>query len=176
MTLVEVIVATGVFTVAVLAAAHLLFWAMRTFWITGAETVATAAAQMKMEQLQSLAWHLDDDGNRVSDLETNLTGRSESSGGPGLSPSPSNALAENVDGYVDYLDAQGQWLATGPTPPPEAAFVRRWAVRPLAAAPEDTLVLQVIVVPLANQPAGGRRRAGRGAGESQLVTARTRVR
>ena len=175
MTLVEVIVACAVFTVASLATAHLLVWAMRTLWFTGAETIALVAAQGKLEELHSLAWRFDEAGNRISDLDTHLAGRQASGGGPGLAPSPSNTLHENVDGYVDYLDTNGEWAGSGSRPPPEAAFVRRWAVRPLASAPDDTLVLEVLVVPIG----AGRssvRTTGQGAGESWLISARTRVR
>lgn len=175
MTLVEVAVATALFTIASLAAAHLLVWATRAFWATGAETTALAAAQMKMEELHSLAWQFDGSGSRVSDLETNLSGRTASGGGPGLAVSPPNALLDSLDGYADYLDSHGQWVGTGPSPPPNAAFVRRWAIRPFVGAPDDTLILQVLVVPIANDRAG-RQSAARGAGESWLVSARTRVR
>lgn len=177
LTLVEVAVATALVTVISVAAAHLLIWAVRALWLTGAETTALAAAQEKMEELQLLAWRFDDSGNRISDLETDLTVDPWSAGGPGLTTSPRNALVENVDGYVDYLDEQGQWVGTGLRPPTSAVFVRRWAVRTLAGAPEDTLVLQVLVVPLATDVAGGGSAlSGRRAGESLLTTARTRVR
>ena len=175
MTLVEVVVATAIFTIGSLAAAHLLVWATRAFWATGAETTALAAAQMKMEELQSLAWRFDDSGNRVSDLETNLAGRTASGGGPGLTVSPANALQDSLDGYADYLDAQGQWVGAGSSPPAEAAFARRWAIRPFAGGPDDTLILQVLVAPTANDR-GRRRSPARGAGESLLISARTRVR
>jgi hypothetical protein len=129
-----------------------------------------------MEELQSLAWRFDGSGNRISDLETNLAGSTPSSGGRGLAASPANTLSVNVEGYVDYLDEHVRWAGTGPQPPATAVFVRRWAVRPLAAAPEDTVVLQVLVVPLANHHAAARASSGLGAGESRLTTARTRVR
>lgn len=163
MTLVEVIVATALFAVASVAAAHLLVWAGRALWASGAETTAVAAAQQKMDELQSAAWHFDEGGNRVS--------------APELATSPLNALFENIDGHVDYLDEQGQPVGTGPQPPASAVYVRRWAVRPLATARDDTLVLQVIVVPLANgDRATGAAASGRGPGESLLTTARTRMR
>ena len=177
MTLVEVAVATAIFTVASVTAAHLLVWATRTLWASGAETTAVAAAQAKMEELQSLAWRFDDSGNRISDFESNLSVQPIAGGGPGLTTSPASALRENIGGYVDYLDQHGQTLGTGAQPPENAAFVRRWAVRPLSSSPEDTLVLQVLVVPLANSP--GRTSvlpSGRGAGESLLSTVRTRLR
>jgi hypothetical protein len=176
LTLVEVAIATALFTVATLASAHLMVWASRALWGTGAQTLALAAAQAKMEQLQSLAWHFDANGNRVSDFDSDLSQQLMTSGGPGLSPSPANALAASLDGYADYLDAEGRWVGSGIQPPARAAYVRRWAVRPLAGAAEDMLVLQVLVAPLAN--AGNRRQqpSGRAVGESLLTTARTRVR
>ena len=174
LTLVEVLIATTLFTVVTLAAAHLLVWATRALWFTAAQTVALAAAQAKLEQLESLAWHFDADGNAVSDFETNLSGEVFAGGGPGLTPSPPNALIESLDGYSDYLDADGRWVGTGGEPPGSAMYVRRWAVRPLGTT-SDTLVLQVLVAPLANA-AGHGHPSSSGEGESLLTTARTRVR
>ena len=163
MSLVEVIVATALVAVASVGAAHLLVWTGRALWASGAETTAIAAAQEKMEDLQSAAWQFDGSGNRLS--------------GSALATSPLNALFENFDGYVDYLDDRGHAVGTGTQPPASAAYVRRWAVRPLAAAPDDTLVLQVLVVPLANgDRAMGPSASGRGPGEVLLTTARTRMR
>lgn len=176
LTLVEVVVAVALFTLVSLGAAHLLVWVMRAMWSSGAETIALAAAHAKLEELQSLAWRWDEAANRVSDLDTNVSGRTPASGGRGLAVSPANTLEDNVDGYVDYLNDRGQWVGTGTRPPDSAAFVRRWQVRALAAAPEDTLVFRVLVIPLSNNPASGRVMSGRGAGESMLTTARTRVR
>jgi hypothetical protein len=176
LTLVETLIATALFAVVTLAAAHLLVWAARAVWSTGAQTLALAAAQAKLEQLESLAWRFDAAGNRISDLDTNLAAQSVTGGGPGLSPSPANALLESLDGYADYLDGEGRWVGQGTQPPAAAAYARRWAVRPLAGAPEDTLVLQVLVIPLANLGSGRQQASGRSAGESLLTTARTRVR
>jgi type II secretory pathway pseudopilin PulG len=176
LTLVEVVVATALFAAVSVSAAHLLVWAVRTMWSTGAETIAVAAAQEKLEQLESLAWRFDAAGNRMSDTDTDLTGSGLAGGGPGLAASPPNALRENLIGHVDYLDDQGQWLGTGAEPPPGAVFVRRWAVRPLPDAPEDTLILQVLVAPIANSRVTDRTPAGRPPGGSLLATARTRVR
>jgi prepilin-type N-terminal cleavage/methylation domain-containing protein len=176
LTLVEVLIATTLFTVAALAAAHLLVWASRALWSTGAQTLALAAAQAKLEQLQSLAWRFDGTGNRVSDLATDLSSQPITGGGPGLSPSPANALFESLAGYADYLDGEGQWVGQGSQAPAGAVYVRRWAVRPLAGGAEDTLVLQVLVAPLANSANARQQTSGRAAGEALLTTARTRVR
>jgi prepilin-type N-terminal cleavage/methylation domain-containing protein len=176
LTLIEVIVAITLFTLVSVGAAHLWVWVMRAMWSSGAETIALAAAQARIEELESLAWHWDGSGNRVSDLDTNLAGRTPTTLGPGLAVSPANTLEHNVDGYVDYLDVRGQWVGTGPSPPATAAFVRRWNVRGRDTASDDTRILRVLVVPLANDPAPGRVKSGYGAGEAVLTTARTRMR
>ena len=159
LTLVEVIVATAIFTLVSVAAAHLLAWAVRALWSTGAETVALAAAQAKMEELQSREWRFDGAGNRVSDLAA----------------SPPDALLRDVDGYADYLDAGGEPIAPAAQRPAHAVFLRRWSVRPLAAAPDDTLVFQVLVIPLSGGAAAPPS-AWRGRGDALLSAARTRVR
>jgi hypothetical protein len=161
MTLVEVTIATALFALASVAASYLLVWAAKALWDSAEETPAVAAAQGKLEELQSRAWHFDAAGARVSD--------------PALATSPLNALIENVDGYVDYLDEQGQHVGAGPVAPESAAFVRRWSVRPLAPGTDDSLLLEVLVVPLSSgpaRPAGSHHRPG----TSRLATARTRVR
>jgi hypothetical protein len=177
MTLVEVAIATALFTVASVSAAHLFVWTTRTLWASGAETIAVAAAQAKMEELQSLTWRFDESGNRISDFESNLSVYPFAGGGPGLAWSPANALRDNLAGYVDYLDEHGESVGTGSQPPDRAAFVRRWAVRPMASSPEDTLVLQVLVIPLASNAGRTALSPGsRTAGASLLSTARTRLR
>lgn len=160
MTLIEVAIAIAIFATASLAAAHLVVLGMRSVHTSGASTITVAAAIAKMEELQSLAWRFDESGARISD--------------PALSGSPAEALSRNVAGFAEYLDVEGQPAGAGPDPPPQAVYLRRWAVRPLARAPEDTLVIQVLVAPLAeisaNAPASG---AG---SVALLTTARGRIR
>jgi prepilin-type N-terminal cleavage/methylation domain-containing protein len=159
LTLVEVLVATAIFTLVSVAAAHLLVWAVRALWSTGAETVALAAAQAKMEELQSREWRFDQSGNRVSDVAA----------------SPVDALLRDTTGYVDYLDAGGESIAGDGQRPAHAVFVRRWSVRPLAMAPEDTLVFQVLVVPSSRADTAPVS-SWRSGGDALLTAARTRVR
>lgn len=161
MTLVEVIVAIAVFATACLAAAHLLAWGMRTVQTSGASTVAVAAAAAKIEELHSLVWRFDQAGARISDA--------------GLAASPPDALQRNVAGFADYLDQAGQPAGAGTDPPPRAVYVRRWALRPLAAAPDDTLVIQVLVAPLPDV-ASPNMRAATGGAATTLTTARGRMR
>jgi prepilin-type N-terminal cleavage/methylation domain-containing protein len=161
MTLVEVIVAIAVFATACLAAAHLVVLGMRTVQTSGASTVAVAAAAAKIEELHSLVWRFDEAGERISD--------------PALALSPSDALQRNIAGFADYLDQEGQPAGAGVDPPPGAVYVRRWALRPLAAAPDDTLVIQVLVVPRTDVGSPNARAATGGAA-TILTTARGRTR
>ena len=55
-----------------------------------------------------------------------------------------NALAANLPGYSDYVDADGRYAGRGPQPPSSAAFVRRWSVVPLTHDPDRAVVLQVV--------------------------------
>jgi hypothetical protein len=96
--------------------------------------------------------------------------------GGGLNPSPGDSLEQNTPGYVDFLDANGQYVGTGVTAPGTAAFIRRWSVRPLPTNPNNTLVLLVLVTPVANE---GSRRATNGPrprmpGDAMLVSVKTR--
>ena len=120
--LLEVLFATTILTVAVLSIAQVIAVATRANAAARTSALAVMLAAQKLEQLRTLTWSFDAAGAPVSDMTT---------GG---------ALDRDVDGYCDWLDASGR------TVPREsaAAFVRRWSVAPLPANP-DTLVLQVLV-------------------------------
>ncbi len=104
--LVEVVVAMAIMITATVALAELSIVAVRANRVARSTTVATVLAVQKMEQLQSAGW-------------TELTS------------SPPDALGQNTDGYCDFLDANGQTLGAGTSPPVGAVFVRRWAIAPL---------------------------------------------
>lgn len=106
-------------------------------------------AREKIEQLTALAWTADDASLPVSDYSTNVAQMPmQSSGGSGLSVSPGDTLASAVAGYVDYLDADGQWISGGGSPPRGARWQRRWSIQTIAGQPES-LLLQVLVAPVA---------------------------
>jgi len=75
-----------------------------------------------------------------------------------------------VPPYVDYLDGAGAWVGGGNGPPASARYVRRWAVIPLPEDPDDSLVLQVIVLPVRN----ARERRSAAAADVRLVSVKTR--
>ncbi len=85
----------------------------------------------------------------------------------GLSLSPAGALDRDTPGYVDFLNAAGEVMATDPQLVP--AFIRRWSVEALPSNPANTLVLQVRVV-RGNSAASPRRLPG----EAWLTTVKTR--
>ena len=179
--LIEAMVATGILSVALVSLADLLAMATRANVASRNATRAVILAEQKMEQLKSLAWTLDDSGTARSDLDSNLaafpaTGScagTATGAGVGLTPSPSGALAANVDGYVDYVDAQGCGLGGGAVPPTGSTHIRRWSIQVSDADP-DTLVLQVLVTDRGIRTAAVDGRIGRGTSEARLVGVKTR--
>jgi type II secretory pathway pseudopilin PulG len=144
--LVEVLLATTLLTVAIASLAQLFVISTKANTSAKLTTFTTVLAQQKMEQLRSLTWGFDSLGLPLTDTSTDITAAIEApTGGKGLTPSPAGTLGENTDGYCDFLDANGQSLGGGTTPPANAVFIRRWSVEPLPTNPNNTLVLQVLV-------------------------------
>ncbi len=177
-TIVEVLVALLVITVMALGTAQLFAVSIRATKAARNQTTTTVLASQKLEQIRSLTWGFDELGTGlpVSDLTTNLSQEPPTNNGSGLNPSPPGTLNQNVAGYVDYLDARGQWVGTGVNPPGNAVFVRRWSIEPLPTNPNNTLVLQVLVTSvmreaeMAGSP-GPRRRM---ADDALVVSVKTR--
>lgn len=144
--LIEVLVATTILTVALSALAQLFAISTKTNASAKSTTFAALLAQQKMEQLRGLTWGFDTLGLPLSDTTTNVTVVPElMTGGTGLSPSPANSLGENTSGYCDFLDKHGNSLGGGTTPPADTTYIRRWSVEPLPTNPNNTLVFQVLV-------------------------------
>jgi prepilin-type N-terminal cleavage/methylation domain-containing protein len=142
----EVLVATTLVTVALAALAQLFAVSTRANNSARTTTYAAILAQQKMEQLRSLTWGFDTLGLPLTDTTTDITVVPERpTGGTGLSPSPPNTLGQNVDGYVDYLDAFGNSLGGGAMPIEGTVYIQRWSVEPLPTNPNNTVVLQVLV-------------------------------
>jgi prepilin-type N-terminal cleavage/methylation domain-containing protein len=53
--------------------------------------------------------------------------------------------AADPGGGSDFIDARGQWLEAGVSPPSGTAYIRRWSVDPLPDHADEAFVLQVWV-------------------------------
>lgn len=176
--LVEVLVAMGLLTVVSLGVAQVLALSTRANLIARGATSTTSMAQQKLEALRSLTWGFDLQGQGLplSDTTTNLTVTPPAHNGSGLNPSPSDSLEQNTTGFVDFLDGNGAWVGTGSTPPRTAVYIRRWSIVPLPTNPNNTLVVTVLVTPVASEMARTTSAFSRTrlAGDAMLITVRTR--
>ena len=145
--LLEVLTATTILTVALTALAQLFAISTRANASAKATGYAAVLAEQKMEQLRSLTFGFDPQGLPITDTTTNVTVYPEElTGGKGLTPSPSRSLAINSEGYCDFVDRSGNTLnAVGTTPPNGTVYIRRWSIDPLPTNPNNTLVIQVLV-------------------------------
>jgi prepilin-type N-terminal cleavage/methylation domain-containing protein len=145
--LVETLVSIGVLSVVALGVAQLFALSMLANRNAKLQTSTALLATEKMEQLKALTWGFDTTGLGLplTDTTTNLSNTPPTTDGNGLNPSPSGTLQTNTPGYVDYLDAFGNWAGNGSTPPANAVYIRRWAIEPLPTNPNNTLILQVFV-------------------------------
>jgi len=173
--LIEVIVSVAVLATGLVAVAQMFAISTNTNRTARWASVGTTLAQQKIEQIRGLAWGFDALGLPQNDFTSDLSvSPTVSAGGPGLSAAPADSLTSNRTGYVDYLDAAGNWVGTGPTPVLGTVFVRRWSIEPLPTNPNNTLVIQVVVQRLRAGAATGQATAGRVPDEVRLVTLKTR--
>lgn len=151
--LVEVLISMGLLTAVSLGVAQMFALSARSNLVARGATSTTALAQQRLEQLRALTWGFDLEGQGLplSDTTTNLAVVPVAANGSGLNPSPSDSLEQNTAGFVDFLDASGAWVGTGTTPPGTAAYIRRWSIQPLPTNPNNTLVIQVLVTPVASE-------------------------
>lgn len=176
--LVEVLISMGLLTAVSLGVAQLFALSARNNLTAKGQTSTTAMAEQKLEQIRGLTWGFDlaGQGLPVSDTTTNLSVTPPQHNGTGLNPSPSDSLERNTAGFVDFLDANGAWVGTGNTPPRTAAYIRRWSIQPLPTNPNNTLVIQVLVTPVASEAARVESRFTRTrmSGDALLITVKTR--
>jgi prepilin-type N-terminal cleavage/methylation domain-containing protein len=176
--LVEVAVAMGLLTVVSLGVAQLFAASTRINVMARGQSFTTILAAQKLEQIRSLTWGFDKDGMGlpVTDTSTNLTVYPLAEGGTGLNASPDDSLEKNTAGFVDYVDAHGNWVGTGATPPDTAVYIRRWLIQPLPSNPNNTLVIEVLCTPISNENArvASPWTRTRMAGDALLITVKTR--
>ena len=164
-TLVEVLIAIALLSLAALGGVQLVAVALRAVAAARTQTLSVVLTTARLEELRGLAFEFDDQGLPSTDLQTDLSTSPASTGGPGLTPGGS--MSANVDGYVDHLDHRGDWIGNGAVPPARAVYVRRWSIAASLTTP-DVLVIEVAVLPVGAHLTGG---SGTGVpGATYLVT------
>ena len=173
--LIEVLIATGILSIALTSLAQLLALSVTNNLVARNGTFTAVLAAQKMEQLRGLTWGFTALGGPISDTQTDTTVSPEAAaGGTGLTPSTGNTLASNVSGYVDYLDANGNALGGGTLIPTNTAYIRRWSIEQLSTNPGNTLVMQVLVTRRRTRGIADAGSVTRAPEESRLVTVKTR--
>ena len=180
--LIEVLLATGLMAFALVSLAQLFALSTRNNVSARYSTLSSMLAEQKMEQLRALTWGFDLLNLPLSDLSTNVaefeaTGNcaaADAGAGVGLTPSPSNTLQANVDGYVDYVDENGCGLGGGTVMPANAIYIRRWSVEPLPTNPNNTIILQVLVTPRVDRGVANDGSVTRLPDEARLISVKTR--
>jgi prepilin-type N-terminal cleavage/methylation domain-containing protein len=170
--LLEVLVAMSILLAALGALARLSVMSTRANTNARTVTFASLLAVQKIEQLRGLTWGFDASGDPLSDMSTDIAAfPPRPRAGVGLTPSPAGALAQNLSGYCDFLDANGRLLGGGPAVPGSTAYVRRWSIEPLPSSPDHVIVLQVVVTPLRASAGSARARGD----QARIVTLKTRT-
>ncbi|MBI2833126.1 MAG: prepilin-type N-terminal cleavage/methylation domain-containing protein [Acidobacteria bacterium] len=174
--LIEVLISVSLLSITALGVAQLFAVAGRANIGARGQTSTAVLAVQKMEQLRSLTWGYDrnQNGSPVQDTTTDLSRDPAGTGGTGLQPTPSDALDANTPPYVDYLDADGRWIGNGGTPPLGTVYIRRWSIAGLPTAPNNTLVLQVVVIPLRRELMKGSGLVGSLRDETRIMSLKTR--
>lgn len=120
-TLIETLAATALILVAIAGVGSMGILGMtRTENDGHLAARCTEYAQDKMEQLLVLAW-----GDESSDTRVFPAG---AAGGTGLAVGGGSDTSAPVAGYVDYLDQNGNLLASGGGAPADWYYVRAWSV------------------------------------------------
>jgi prepilin-type N-terminal cleavage/methylation domain-containing protein len=173
--LVEVIVATAILASSLVSLAQL--FAISTATNASARSAGTAMtfAEQKLEQLRALSFTLDASGLPINDTVSDTSVYPPAAaGGTGLSPSPTNTIQANTDGYVDYLDMHGKSLGGGTAIPMNAVYIRRWSVEPLPTNPNNVIILQVLVTKRRDRGTADLGSVKRSTDEARLMTIRSR--
>lgn len=140
--LIEAILAAALVATLAAGAAQVFALSARARDVARIQTLGALLAAQKMEQLRSLTFAHDRSGAPRSDEVTNLGSAPPGTDGAGLQRAPDGSLERDVPAYVDYLGPGGARVGGRSA----AAYVRRWAVQPFDADPDNLLVLQVRVV------------------------------
>jgi type II secretory pathway pseudopilin PulG len=148
-TLFETLVATSILVTVLAGVAQLFILGAHLTQQAGRSGIALIAVQDKLESLRSQALTYDAGGVSVT--------------APVLQPSPPEALAEDIEPYLDWLDGEGAAQDSAD----DAVLIRRWRVTSVGATTPDAIAIEVCVfrAPAAADPQGA---------DACLATIRTR--
>lgn len=149
-TLVETLVATGILVTALAGIAQLFILSTHLTRQANTAGAALVAAQDKLETLIAAPFDYDSTGGVVTDA--------------GLELSPPSSLDEDIDPFVDWIDASGAPSDTAD----DSVFVRRWRVSAMSSGAPDSVGVEVCVF---RMPADG---VTARAADACLSTIRTR--
>jgi type II secretory pathway pseudopilin PulG len=148
-TLPEALIGLCLIAMLIATLASLLVLARRATSDARRQAVALALARARLEELQGLDFArvaLDGGGvAEITDGSTDLSGPAPEVGGSGLASSPPDALERDAEGFADYLDAEGRWLA--PDERAHAAYVRRWRIAHEGFGASELAAVDVLVAP-----------------------------
>lgn len=143
----EVLIATALLATSLAALAELFVVSVKNNAVARHDTITTALAAQKLEQLR---------------IDT------------GVVPSAVNTLQVNTSGYVDYLDQNGVRLDTAAAAIPDGtAYIRRWSIEPIPAS--AALVLQVLVTRRRTRGAADEGSVARAPEEARVITVMRRA-
>lgn len=123
----ETLVATGVLITALAGVAQILVFSAHWSRTAAGVNGALLAAQQKLEELRAADFTVGPAGEAITNRSLDI--------------SPASSLEEDVDPFVDWLDAAGQVLAD----PHSAVLTRRWRVAGFGAGAADTILIEVCV-------------------------------
>ena len=126
-TLFETLIATGILVTALAGVAQLFVLSSHLTRQANTAGAALVAAQEKLEGLSGLTFDYDPAGLAITH--------------PSLAVSPPSSLDENVEPYVDWIDASGESSTTSDS----SVFVRRWRVSSIASDAPDAVTVEVCV-------------------------------
>ena len=156
----------GLLTAVSLGVAQLFALSTRANLIAKGQTSTTAMAEQKLEQLRGLTWGFDTERAGAAGQRHHDQPRGRSADGRRLG---AESLAVR---FARPEHAPATWTSSTRTARRSAParrrrhggrYIRRWSIQPLPTNPNNTLVLQVLVTPVANEAVARRRPAVRAA-------------
>jgi hypothetical protein len=148
-TLPEALIGLCLIALLLVTMASLLAIARRVTTDARQQAMALALARARLEELHGLEFArvaLAGGGvAEITDGSTDLSGPRPEVGGSGLASSPGDALERDAEGFADYLDAEGHWVA--PDERARAAYVRRWRIEHMGAGDSELAAVDVLVAP-----------------------------